>query len=340
MRLAQTYDEAVAWLRETADGEEVVDHTDAFLVDEVFVRLADDLAADAQALREAAADGAELSVTRVRQLYRRLAWIFRAEVTSLRAQAFASLSHESNKAMNLNSYIGLMGGRYRIGDTAGGRVLLPVQRRRMPTSTSPTPSTCSRSTPTACCCRSTACGWSLHASSPRTPASLSRRRRTRAYPGAPTRLERIAGATTDIQHIVHQGMTRYGATFWVGANAVLRKTRARRHHAEATHEGGFTDPAVHPGPHLIEDTESTHRPARQGLARSTTTPSGSATAPRRPTSASLCVQRERWANGGLHHHAEGLPDDARPQADRRDASSRGSSGCPTSWASCGRVSAW
>src|SRR6185369_13580123 len=45
-----------------------------------------------------------------------------------------------------------------------------------------------------------------------------------AFPGAATRLERIAGATTDLQHIIHQGMTYHGATFWVGANAILRKS--------------------------------------------------------------------------------------------------------------------
>lgn len=44
-----------------------------------------------------------------------------------------------------------------------------------------------------------------------------------AFPGSSTRLERIAGATTDLQHIVHQGLTYYDATFWVGANAVIRK---------------------------------------------------------------------------------------------------------------------
>ena len=44
-----------------------------------------------------------------------------------------------------------------------------------------------------------------------------------AFPGPSTRLERIAGATTDIQHIVHQGLTYFDATFWVGANAVIRK---------------------------------------------------------------------------------------------------------------------
>ena len=55
-----------------------------------------------------------------------------------------------------------------------------------------------------------------------------------AFPGAATRLERIAGATTDLQHIIHQGMTHYDATFWVGANAILRKTRARRHRARSS----------------------------------------------------------------------------------------------------------
>src|SRR3712207_7159737 len=40
-----------------------------------------------------------------------------------------------------------------------------------------------------------------------------------SFPGSATRLERISGAWTDLQHIVHQGMTQYDATFWVGANA-------------------------------------------------------------------------------------------------------------------------
>ena len=58
-----------------------------------------------------------------------------------------------------------------------------------------------------------------------------------AFPGSSTRLERIAGATTDIQHIVHQGMSYYGATFWVGANAVIRK-RALDDIVEVEHDGG------------------------------------------------------------------------------------------------------
>ena len=40
-------------------------------------------------------------------------------------------------------------------------------------------------------------------------------------------LERIAGATTDLQYIVHQGVTRYRAAYWVGANVLLRLTALR-----------------------------------------------------------------------------------------------------------------
>ena len=44
--------------------------------------------------------------------------------------------------MNLNSYIGLMGGSYReVEDAGGGRALLP-RRRRPATSSCPTPTTC------------------------------------------------------------------------------------------------------------------------------------------------------------------------------------------------------
>ena len=45
-----------------------------------------------------------------------------------------------------------------------------------------------------------------------------------AFPNPPGILERTAGATTDIQYLVHQGFTRFGATFWVGANALLKKS--------------------------------------------------------------------------------------------------------------------
>ena len=47
-----------------------------------------------------------------RRLYRRLVWTFSVRVSSFERKKYVSLSHEPNKAMNLNSYIGLMGGTY------------------------------------------------------------------------------------------------------------------------------------------------------------------------------------------------------------------------------------
>ena len=110
--------------------------------DDVLARLAADLETVADALREAAAADAAISPARVRRLYRRLVWIFRADVTSFERKRFASLSHEPNKAMNLNSYIGLMGGRYRVRETPGGLHPPAGARRRRSTSRCPTPTTC------------------------------------------------------------------------------------------------------------------------------------------------------------------------------------------------------
>ena len=101
-------------------------------------------------------------------------------------------------------------------------------------------------------------------SRPGTPTSASRRPRTARTPGSATRIERIAGATTDLQHIVHQGMTHYDATFWVGANAILRKQRPRRHRRDRL-RGQLGDPPLHPGPHGHRGHRVDHRPRHPRL---------------------------------------------------------------------------
>ena len=45
--------------------------------------------------------------------YGRLAALFKAEIISFERKRYANLSHEPNKVMNLNSYIGLMGRSFR-----------------------------------------------------------------------------------------------------------------------------------------------------------------------------------------------------------------------------------
>src|SRR3989442_1216768 len=118
-----------------------------------------------------------------------------------------------------------------------------------------------------------------------------------AFPNAAGALERIAGATTDIQYVIHQGFTHYRATFWVGANALARK-RALEDIAVVDVERGYPIRKFIQDRTVIEDTESTVDLIDRGwqlynyqerLAFSATPPDFGA----------LIIQRQRWANGGL-----------------------------------------
>ncbi|HEY8200265.1 MAG TPA: glycosyltransferase family 2 protein, partial [Actinomycetota bacterium] len=118
-----------------------------------------------------------------------------------------------------------------------------------------------------------------------------------AYPGSTTRIERLAGATTDLQHIVHQGLTHYNATFWVGANAVLRKA-ALDDIVEVDDRGAHPVRRFIQDRTVIEDTESSVDLGARGwkLVNYPERLSYSATP---PDFGSLSIQRQRWANGGL-----------------------------------------
>ncbi len=294
--LSAMYEEAVSWLRQLASTLDVTDHADAFFCNEVAHRLAGDLQSVAWALRDAAAEDVVLDHAHMRRLYRRLIWIFRAELTSFERKQYSSLSHEPNKAMNLNSYMGLMGGGYRELRTVTGTVLMAAD-----------PADCdfhipdpdyvltldadSVLLPEYCLRLVHLLEQSEHRDTAiaQTPYS--------AFPGSATRLERIAGASTDLQHIVHQGLTYYDATFWVGANAVIRK-RALDAIMEKSYVGDWEIRHYIRDRTVIEDTESTIDMGIHGwkLHNYPERLSYSATP---PDFGSLCIQRRRWANGGL-----------------------------------------
>jgi cellulose synthase/poly-beta-1,6-N-acetylglucosamine synthase-like glycosyltransferase len=296
LHLATLYRDAANWLTDLGKAQERVDHSDDFLADAVFGRLAEDFENVSEALYNACRDGARLSGRRLTQLHRRLAVTFQAELTSFERKSFASLSHELNKAMNLNSYLGLMGGRYNIQQTPTGRVLLPALGERCDleipnTEYVLTLDADSTLLPEYCLRLVYLMEQPEHArvAVAQTPYS--------SYPGALTRIERIAGATTDLQHFVHQGLTRHGATFWVGANAVLRK-RALDDIVEEEDRGGFRIRRYIQDRTVIEDTESSLDICSHGweLYNYPERLSYSATP---PDFGSLCTQRQRWANGGL-----------------------------------------
>lgn len=298
--LAASYDEAVRWLDRTAIAVTThpdADHTDEFLRRDVLGQLGDDLDLTARALREAADDPhSYVSRQRVAQLHRRLTWIFTARVTSFERKQFASLSHEANKAMNLNSYLGLMGGHYSIETSPAGQVLIATTPEHADLAVPTydyvvTLDADSVLLPEYCLRLVHFMEQPEHASVGvvQTPYS--------AYRGDVTPVERIAGATTDIQHLVHQGLTHYGATFWVGANAVLRWS-AIESLREDDVERGFPIVRYIADRTVIEDTESSIDLRAHGwqLANYPERLSYSATP---PDYGSLVVQRKRWANGGL-----------------------------------------
>ena len=294
--LAAEYQFAGGWLYGLGHRQELVDHTDVFFVEHILHALAEDLGTIAEALEGGADEKAALPAERLIQLYRRLLAVFDASVTSFERKRYVSLSSEPNKAMNLNSYIGLMGGSYQEVSTPLGVALVPAGPGQAELIV-PDPDYVltldadSVLLPEYCLRLVHLLEQGAHERNAvaQTPYS--------AFPGSATRLERISGATTDIQHIVHQGMTHYDATFWVGANAVLRK-KALDDIREVAYEGDWEIRRFIQDRTVIEDTESTIDLGVHGWTLYNY-PERLAYSATPPDFGSLCIQRQRWANGGL-----------------------------------------
>ncbi|GAA2519990.1 EAL domain-containing protein [Winogradskya humida] len=294
--LAAEYRYSAGWLIGLGRSQDMVDHTDVFFVDHILNALAEDLGTIAEALEGGADEDATLPVPRMHQLHRRLLAIFDATMTSFERKKYVSLSGEPNKAMNLNSYIGLMGGSFQEVSTPLGVALVPAGPGQAEL-TVPDPDYVLTLDADSVILPEYALrlvhlleqGAHERDAVAQTPYS--------AFPGSATRIERISGATTDIQHIVHQGMTHYGATFWVGANAVLRK-KALDEIREVAYEGDWEIRRYIQDRTVIEDTESTIDLGVNGWTLYNY-PERLAYSATPPDFGSLCIQRQRWANGGL-----------------------------------------
>lgn len=293
--LAFDYFFAARWLRDQVAVHPRSSHADDFMAEQVLGGLADDLEITARALFGALDAAASVPAERLAQLCRRLVWTFEAEISSFERKAFVNLPHDSNKAMNLNAYIALMGTRVRAMDTRIGRVLRPStaeDAQLIPDSDYVLTLDADSVLLREYCLRLVhlmELPGNERIAVSQTPYS--------AFRGAGTRLERIAGATTDIQHIVHQGLTYFGATFWVGANAVIRKV-ALDDIVEISFVRGQEVRRYVQDRTVIEDTESSIDLIANGwtLFNYPERLSYSATP---PDFGALVVQRARWANGGL-----------------------------------------
>ena len=294
-RLAALYREAGSWFETVASTFEVRDHTDRMFVESILRVPAHQHFARAHRL-VAGFERKGNPATMLLREYRRLASLFSAEFSTFERKAYANLSHAPNKAMNLNSYIALTGKSHRIVPRCDGLHLEPCE-----------PADADFTVP-ACDYLITLDADSLllndyamrlvhFMEKPEHCGVAVAQTPYSALPWAPNPIERIAGATTDIQHIIHQGFTSADATYWVGANALLRR-RALDDIAEVVEERGYRIQKYIQDRTVIEDTESSidlvangwtlhNYPAR--LAYSATPSDFGA----------LVIQRRRWANGGL-----------------------------------------
>ncbi len=297
LEVAAQYMWAAEWLNDFADKEEIEDHVDVFFANQVLRELAKDLSLVGEALRASNEEGATLSYERIVQLYRRLVWIFAAEISVFERKRYVSLSHESNKAMNLNSYIGLMGGAYRQEQSPEGIILVPTTDYEAADMIVPESEFVLTLDADSVLLREYCLRLVYFLQQPDNADVAVAQTPYSSFRGASTRLERLSGATTDIQHIIHQGMSHYGATFWVGANAVIRK-QALEDIVEKEWVGGFEIKRYVQDRTVIEDTESSIDLALHGW-RLVNYPERLSYSATPPDFGSLVIQRRRWANGGL-----------------------------------------
>lgn len=295
-RLLLLYREISGWFGLQADSAEQRDHTDRHFVELVYGGHRRRIQREIKRIHSQSA-GAMLEFEEIERAYRWIDGLFRVEITHFERKRYDNLAHAPNKAANLNAYIGLIGERVRERWTPKGRRL----------DISPADSTEGELVPDATYLVT------LDADSLLAPDYARRlvgqieqpgfervavvQTPYTAIPGAPGTLERIAGATTDIQYLIHQGFTAFDATYWVGANALLRKTALDDIRTEER-ERGYTVPCYIQDRTVIEDTESTIDLISRGW-RLYNYPERLAYSATPRDFGSLLIQRQRWANGGL-----------------------------------------
>jgi cellulose synthase (UDP-forming) len=227
---------------------------------------------------------------------RRLRALLRVEFSSFERKSWVNLSHAPNKAMNLNSYIGLIGGSFSAIHLSDGLHLLrcdPAEAAWHVPEADYIVTVDADSLITSDYALRLVAAMELPGNEGvavvQTPYT--------AVPNAPAALERAAAASTDSQFFTHQGMAFFGASFWVGASALIRHA-ALLDIARTVFERGYAVRVFIDDRIQIEDSAATvdllakgwqvlHAPGR--LTYSATPADFGA----------LIIQRRRWANGGL-----------------------------------------
>lgn len=295
--LATLYDEAACWLvalkEEFVAGRALLPHGERFFVSSVLEPLVTQHLATARQLRGA---GEAFSDVHAKRHYRRLARLFDVRFRSFERKKYANLSHEANKAMNLNAYLSVMGKHYTEVEHADGWHLVEVA-----------PAQASFSPPSA------EYLVIIDADTILLPDYMLRLMHEMekpqyahigvmqcypsCFPGIPMGIERMAAASIDLLFRMNQGHEALGGSFWMGANSLVRRTALDDIAKMAVSDGKPSTIYIQDGT-VIEDTETTLALLLKGW-RIFQYPERLAYFSSPPDFGSLLIQRRRWANGGI-----------------------------------------
>ena len=297
--LAHAYEQAGQWFGKQADRFPGTTHSDAWFTENILrgpARRYEEQAAywhrQAKAVPNERAEQERPLVGE----YRSLVAIFQADITVFERKRYQNLSHELNKAMNLNSYLGVMGTRLHEVQHEAGLTLEETTELHGSFVVPDSPYVITLDADSLIL-SDYAIRLIQVMEQPGNERLAVAQTPYSAIPNAPGLLERTAGATTDIQFLLHQGFTYFGATFWVGANALLRKAALEDICVEEPTRQGLIRRYIQDRT-VIEDTESTVDLMARGW-RLFNYPERLAYSATPGDFGSLIIQRGRWANGGL-----------------------------------------
>ena len=296
-RLENLNIEAATWLENLAATFDSVGHVDRLFRDDIILKPAAALRARASELKpDAAARGGELSGEAIAREYRRLATLFAVRLSCFERKRYVNLSHSMSKAMNLNSYLGLIARNFRTVSKPDGPHLVQCDAAHAQLRIRDAEYVLSVDADTLL----------LNDYALRLIHLMDQEQNRRvaiaqsphsAFPGSPSLLEREAGAQTDIQRMLCQGSAYYSAAFWVGGSAVMRRA-ALEDICQETEERGYPIRKYIQDRTLVEDTESSLSFLAKGWSiYNYLDPLSYSEIP--ADYGALIVQRRRWSSGGL-----------------------------------------
>jgi cellulose synthase/poly-beta-1,6-N-acetylglucosamine synthase-like glycosyltransferase len=301
--LAEQYDNVAAWLStyatdmENGQSREQLTFSDRFFLERIIDEPMQKHRQFAQELRAMAEGEALPPAAFLLRHYARLTALFNVSFASFERKKYSNLSHEANKAMNLNSYIALVGKHWREVTLQNGDIHLVEATSENADFLIPDADYINTIDADSLMLGEYALRLIHTMEAPGNEKLAVMQSPCSSIQGAPKGLERTAGACIDVQFRTHQGYTYWGASFWVGANAMLRRS-ALEEIREVRMENGYPISIYIQDRTVIEDTESTIDLVHKGW-RLYNYPERMTFSANPPDFGSLLIQRRRWSNGGI-----------------------------------------